>query len=96
MSIAPAANRWQRPVLGAVGLALFLFAWQWIGSHKLLGSTWPALDTVREQAARELAMPQPLDYLGETPSQTAGPYVHIGLIPKQAGFDIFEKDLVTY
>ena len=30
-----------------------------------------------------------LDYLAETPSQTAGPYVHIGLIPKQAGFDIF-------
>jgi protocatechuate 3,4-dioxygenase alpha subunit len=32
-----------------------------------------------------------LDYLAETPSQTAGPYVHIGLIPHQAGFDIFEK-----
>jgi protocatechuate 3,4-dioxygenase, alpha subunit len=32
-----------------------------------------------------------LDYLKETPSQTAGPYVHIGLIPHQAGFDIFEK-----
>ncbi len=32
-----------------------------------------------------------LDYLHETPSQTAGPYVHIGLIPQQAGFDIFEK-----
>jgi protocatechuate 3,4-dioxygenase, alpha subunit len=32
-----------------------------------------------------------LDYLKETPSQTAGPYVHIGLIPQQAGFDIFEK-----
>jgi protocatechuate 3,4-dioxygenase alpha subunit len=32
-----------------------------------------------------------LDYLPETPSQTAGPYVHIGLIPHQAGFDIFEK-----
>lgn len=32
-----------------------------------------------------------LDYLLETPSQTAGPYVHIGLIPHQAGFDIFEK-----
>jgi protocatechuate 3,4-dioxygenase alpha subunit len=29
--------------------------------------------------------------LKETPSQTAGPYVHIGLIPHQAGFDIFEK-----
>ena len=31
-------------------------------------------------------------YLKETPSQTAGPYVHIGLIPHQAGFDIFEKN----
>ena len=30
-------------------------------------------------------------YLPETPSQTAGPYVHIGLIPHQAGFDIFER-----
>ena len=32
-----------------------------------------------------------LDYLPETPSQTAGPYVHIGLIPQQAGFEIFEN-----
>ncbi len=31
-------------------------------------------------------------YLPETPSQTAGPYVHIGLIPNQAGFDIFENN----
>jgi protocatechuate 3,4-dioxygenase alpha subunit len=30
--------------------------------------------------------------LPETPSQTAGPYVHIGLIPNQAGFDIFENN----
>src|SRR5260221_8822993 len=30
--------------------------------------------------------------LPETPSQTAGPYVHIGLIPKQAGFEIFENN----
>lgn len=38
-------------------------------------------------------MVQPLPmYLKETASQTAGPYVHIGLIPRQAGFDIFEKD----
>ena len=33
-----------------------------------------------------------LPYLPETPSQTAGPYVHIGLIPNQAGFDIFENN----
>jgi protocatechuate 3,4-dioxygenase, alpha subunit len=37
-------------------------------------------------------MVQPIGYLGETPSQTAGPYVHIGLIPQQAGFDIFESN----
>lgn len=34
-------------------------------------------------------------YLKETASQTAGPYVHIGLAPKQAGFDIFEKDFTN-
>jgi protocatechuate 3,4-dioxygenase, alpha subunit len=28
----------------------------------------------------------------ETASQTAGPYVHIGLAPQAAGFDIFEKN----
>jgi len=33
-----------------------------------------------------------LTYLKQSPSQTAGPYVHIGLIPHQAGFDIFEKN----
>jgi protocatechuate 3,4-dioxygenase, alpha subunit len=36
-------------------------------------------------------MHAPLFY-PETPSQTAGPYVHIGLIPQQAGFDIFERN----
>ena len=33
-----------------------------------------------------------LDYLKESASQTAGPYVHIGLAPHQAGFDIFERN----
>src|SRR5678809_1336164 len=28
----------------------------------------------------------------ETTSQTAGPYVHIGLAPEAAGFDIFENN----
>jgi protocatechuate 3,4-dioxygenase, alpha subunit len=37
-------------------------------------------------------MVQPLPYLKETPSQTAGPYVHIGLIPHQAGFEIFQHN----
>ncbi len=36
--------------------------------------------------------PNQLSYLKETASQTAGPYVHIGLAPKQAGFDIFENN----
>ncbi len=35
----------------------------------------------------------PVDYLKETPSQTAGPYVHIGLAPGAAGFDIYEREL---
>ena len=38
-------------------------------------------------------MTQKLDYLKETPSQTAGPYVHIGLAPGAAGFDIYEREL---
>jgi protocatechuate 3,4-dioxygenase, alpha subunit len=40
-----------------------------------------------------MIVPDTLGYLPETPSQTAGPYVHIGLIPRQAGFDIFETSL---
>lgn len=31
--------------------------------------------------------------LKETPSQTAGPYVHIGLAPGAAGFDIYKHEL---
>ena len=38
-------------------------------------------------------MPQSLDYLKETASQTAGPYVHIGLAPGAAGFDIYREEL---
>lgn len=30
--------------------------------------------------------------LHETPSQTGGPYVHIGLLPKQAGIEVFENN----
>jgi len=36
---------------------------------------------------------QKLNYLRETPSQTAGPYVHIGLAPGAAGFQIFDHEL---
>ena len=35
---------------------------------------------------------QQLTHYNETASQTGGPYVHIGLAPKQAGFDIFENN----
>lgn len=38
-------------------------------------------------------MTRSVDYLKESPSQTAGPYVHIGLAPGAAGFDIYEKEL---
>lgn len=39
-------------------------------------------------------MAQPLGYLKETVSQTAGPYVHIGLTPNFVGINgIFEQDL---
>ena len=32
------------------------------------------------------------DFLPETASQTAGPYVHIGLAPDAAGFHIFARN----
>jgi protocatechuate 3,4-dioxygenase alpha subunit len=39
-------------------------------------------------------MVQPLDYQQETPSQTAGPYVHIGLTPSFTGNgQIYEQEL---
>lgn len=38
-------------------------------------------------------MVQKLNYLRESPSQTAGPYVHIGLAPGAAGFDIYNREL---
>jgi protocatechuate 3,4-dioxygenase, alpha subunit len=38
-------------------------------------------------------MVQHLPYLRETPSQTSGPYVHIGLAPGAAGFSIFSQEL---
>lgn len=38
-------------------------------------------------------MAQPLNYLKESASQTAGPYVHIGLAPGAAGFDIYRTQL---
>ncbi len=38
-------------------------------------------------------MAHSLPYLKETPSQTAGPYVHIGLAPGAAGFSIFAREI---
>lgn len=40
-------------------------------------------------------MVQTLTYLKETASQTAGPYVHIGLAPGAAGFTLYETELGT-
>jgi protocatechuate 3,4-dioxygenase, alpha subunit len=36
-------------------------------------------------------MASQLPHLKETASQTAGPYVHIGLIPNMAGIDVYER-----
>ena len=38
-------------------------------------------------------MAQELSYLKESPSQTAGPYVHIGCTPNFSGIDIYGGDL---
>lgn len=38
-------------------------------------------------------MPQALDILKESPSQTAGPYVHIGCTPNVTGIEIYGGDL---
>lgn len=38
-------------------------------------------------------MAPPLPYLPETPSQTAGPYVHIGLAPWAAGLQPYAREL---
>lgn len=39
-------------------------------------------------------MPQPLGYLKESASQTAGPYVHIGCTPNFTGIEgVYEADL---
>ena len=35
---------------------------------------------------------QALHYLKESASQTAGPYVHIGLVPAAAGFDTYKTE----
>lgn len=40
-------------------------------------------------------MTQRLDYLNESPSQTAGPYVHIGCTPNFTGIEIYGGDLGT-
>ncbi len=41
-------------------------------------------------------MTQPLHYLKETPSQTAGPYVHIGCTPNFTGItNVYAEDLGT-
>ncbi len=40
-------------------------------------------------------MTQKLEYLRESPSQTAGPYVHIGCTPNFTGIDAYGGDLDT-
>ena len=38
-------------------------------------------------------MRDPQNYLPETPSQTAGPYVHIGLVPSDTGIETYDHEL---
>ncbi|WP_343660041.1 protocatechuate 3,4-dioxygenase subunit alpha [Ralstonia sp.] len=45
----------------------------------------------RAQATAMTTTP-PFAHFNETASQTGGPYVHIGLAPRQAGFDIYDKE----
>src|SRR5690606_5705008 len=53
----------------------------------------PPLDPVREPHGGQL-MVQKLHMLKETASQTAGPYVHIGLTPNWCGIDgVYPEDL---
>jgi len=40
------SERWQSLVLGVLGVALFLGAWEFIGVNRLAGLTWPPLSTV--------------------------------------------------
>jgi protocatechuate 3,4-dioxygenase beta subunit len=42
-------------------------------------------NSIFRDSIQDDAMTPTLPYLKETASQTAGPYVHIGLIPHQAG-----------
>ncbi len=52
------------------------------------------MTTLRESLERAQATATttpPFAHFNETASQTGGPYVHIGLAPRQAGFDIYEK-----
>ena len=52
--------------------------------------------TLRESLERAQAMAMattpPFAHYNETASQTGGPYVHIGLAPRQAGFDTYDKE----
>jgi protocatechuate 3,4-dioxygenase alpha subunit len=45
-----------------------------------------------QAAASTSTLTPPFAHFNETASQTGGPYVHIGLAPRQAGFDIYEKE----
>src|SRR5439155_21311650 len=52
----------------------------------------PPGHAVRKPRSGKRRMSHPSTLLRETASQTAGPYVHIGLAPQQAGFEIFENN----
>src|ERR1700739_109871 len=68
--------------------------WNALPTASILCCAVVARPCSRKSCREANPMPTPYvpPYFPETPSQTAGPYVHIGLIPNQAGFDIFKNN----
>ena len=62
-------------LLGALGIALFLMAWEVVGRTKLLGISWPPLSDVLEMLADENRFPLFSRALGATLTSTALGYL---------------------
>jgi len=60
-----------RTLLGALGIALFLAAWELLGQSKLLGISWPPLSDVLEMLADDSHWPLFGRALGATLQSTA-------------------------
>ena len=64
-----------RALLGALGIALFLAAWEVVGQTKLLGISWPPLSDVLEMLADRSRFPLFSRALGATLHSTALGYL---------------------